>query len=88
VAAVHGRLRVRHASHPYRAPGDINFIIVRENNGGEYSALGGIGYEDTPEEVVILNRRSANRGNWRRTAHCSDRAVLNHRSKLVRCFRL
>jgi isocitrate/isopropylmalate dehydrogenase len=45
-----------------RAPGDIDFIIVRENNEGEYSALGGIGYEDTPEEVMMQTSLFTRRG--------------------------
>jgi tartrate dehydrogenase/decarboxylase / D-malate dehydrogenase len=35
-----------------RDPGDIDFIIVRENNEGEYSSIGGRLYEGTDFEVV------------------------------------
>jgi tartrate dehydrogenase/decarboxylase/D-malate dehydrogenase len=36
-----------------RKPGDIDFMIVRENTEGEYTNLGGIIYEGTEREVVI-----------------------------------
>ena len=35
-----------------RKPGDIDFYVVRENVEGEYSAIGGIENEGTPEETV------------------------------------
>lgn len=36
-----------------RAPGDIDFMIVRENNEGEYSEIGGRLYENTEEELAV-----------------------------------
>ena len=45
-----------------RVPGDIDFVVVRENNEGEYSASGGISFEDTAEEVVIQNSVFTRRG--------------------------
>lgn len=36
-----------------RAPGDIDFYIVRENTEGEYSSIGGRMFEGTDREVVI-----------------------------------
>ncbi len=36
-----------------RAPGDIDFYVVRENTEGEYSSIGGRMYEDTDREIVI-----------------------------------
>src|SRR5438270_692382 len=46
-------------------PGQIDFIIVRENNEGEYSNIGGRLYEGTEEEMVIqqtvFTRRGVNR---------------------------
>jgi tartrate dehydrogenase/decarboxylase/D-malate dehydrogenase len=35
-----------------RKPGDIDFYVVRENVEGEYSAIGGIENEGSPEETV------------------------------------
>jgi len=36
-----------------RTPGDIDYLVVRENTEGEYTALGGIMYEGTEREMVI-----------------------------------
>ncbi|WP_163574195.1 tartrate dehydrogenase [Halomonas faecis] len=36
-----------------RAPGDIDFYVVRENTEGEYSSVGGKMFEGTEREVVI-----------------------------------
>jgi len=36
-----------------RAPGDIDFIVVRENTEGEYSSVGGRVFEGTEREVVF-----------------------------------
>lgn len=36
-----------------RAPGDIDFYIVRENNEGEYSEVGGRMYAGTDQETVV-----------------------------------
>ena len=36
-----------------RAPGDIDYWVVRENNEGEYSEIGGRLYHGSPEEVVV-----------------------------------
>lgn len=35
-----------------RKPGDIDFLIVRENTEGEYSAVGGRAFEGTEREIV------------------------------------
>ena len=40
-------------SSPLKNPGKIDFYIVRENNEGEYSSIGGKLYEGTAEEMVI-----------------------------------
>jgi tartrate dehydrogenase/decarboxylase/D-malate dehydrogenase len=48
-----------------RKPGDIDFYVVRENNEGEYSSIGGTLYEGTEEEVCmqqsIFTRRGTDR---------------------------
>lgn len=36
-----------------RVPADIDFVIVRENNEGEYSEIGGRLYEGTPDELAV-----------------------------------
>ena len=48
-----------------KKPGDIDFYVVRENVEGEYSQVGGIQYEGTPQEVVtqlsLFTRRGTDR---------------------------
>lgn len=36
-----------------RAPGEIDFVVVRENTEGEYSRLGGRAFEGTERELVV-----------------------------------
>lgn len=36
-----------------RGPGDIDFLIVRENTEGEYSSIGGVMFEGTAREFVV-----------------------------------
>jgi len=36
-----------------RGPGDIDFFVVRENNEGEYSSVGGRLYEGTDQEMAV-----------------------------------
>lgn len=38
-----------------RGPEDIDFLVVRENNEGEYSNMGGRLYQGLPQEVVVQN---------------------------------
>ena len=55
-----------------RKPGDIDFVVVRENTEGEYSAIGGKIFPDTDPEVVmqetVMTRASAS------TASCDTRS--------------
>jgi tartrate dehydrogenase/decarboxylase / D-malate dehydrogenase len=48
-----------------RGPKDIDFLVVRENNEGEYSNMGGRLYTETPEEIVtqlnVFTRRGTER---------------------------
>ncbi len=36
-----------------RKPGDIDYLVVRENTEGEYTSLGGVMYEGTEREIVV-----------------------------------
>jgi tartrate dehydrogenase/decarboxylase / D-malate dehydrogenase len=38
-----------------RNPGDIDFVVIRENTEGEYSSCGGRVYSGFPHEIVIQN---------------------------------
>ena len=48
-----------------RKPGDIDYVVIRENTEGEYGGVGGRVYENTPNEVVmqqaIFSRRGTDR---------------------------
>jgi tartrate dehydrogenase/decarboxylase/D-malate dehydrogenase len=45
-----------------KKPGDIDFWVVRENNEGEYSSIGGRIYEGTEHEVVVQQSTFTRRG--------------------------
>jgi tartrate dehydrogenase/decarboxylase/D-malate dehydrogenase len=45
-----------------REPGDIDFIVVRENTEGEYSSIGGRSFEGTDREVVVQESLFTRRG--------------------------
>ena len=45
-----------------RSPGDIDFYVVRENNEGEYSSIGGRAYEGTDDEMVVQEAIFTRRG--------------------------
>jgi tartrate dehydrogenase/decarboxylase/D-malate dehydrogenase len=48
-----------------RAPGDIDMLIVRENSEGEYSNVGGLRGEGSPEEVCWQESRFSRKGTER-----------------------
>ena len=45
-----------------RAPADIDFVIVRENNEGEYSSIGGRIYAGTDDEIAMQESVFTRRG--------------------------
>jgi tartrate dehydrogenase/decarboxylase/D-malate dehydrogenase len=45
-----------------REPGDIDFIVVRENTEGEYSTMGGRSFEGTDLELVVQENIFTRRG--------------------------
>ena len=45
-----------------RKPGDIDFIVVRENTEGEYSSIGGRAFEGTEREVVMQQSTFSRKG--------------------------
>ncbi len=47
---------------PLRNPGTVDFYIVRENNEGEYSSVGGRLYEGTDQELVVQESIFTKRG--------------------------
>ena len=48
-----------------RKPGDIDYVVIRENTEGEYGGVGGRVFENTPNEIVmqqaIFSRRGTDR---------------------------
>ena len=46
----------------HRRPGDIDMLVIRENNEGEYSKVGGRLYEGTDDEVVMQEAVFTRRG--------------------------
>jgi len=47
---------------PLKNPGEIDFYVVRENNEGEYSSIGGRLYEGTEHELVVQESVFTRRG--------------------------
>ena len=45
-----------------RKPGDIDFVVVRENVEGEYSSIGGIQFAGTEQELVVQQSVFTRRG--------------------------
>lgn len=65
-----------------RQPGDIDYWVVRENNEGEYSEIGGRLYQGTDEEVVIQQNVFTRKGVDRVLKFAFEFARKNNR-KLV-----
>ena len=57
-----------------KKPGDIDFYVVRENVEGEYSAIGGIQYEGTEDEVVSQQSLFTRKGTDRILKYAFDLA--------------
>jgi tartrate dehydrogenase/decarboxylase/D-malate dehydrogenase len=48
-----------------KAPGSIDFVVVRENTEGEYAQIGGVLYRDTPNEVAVQSAMFTRHGTER-----------------------
>ena len=57
-----------------KQPGDIDFLVVRENVEGEYSAIGGIQYAGTDAELVVQQSVFTRRGVDRVLRYAFERA--------------
>src|SRR3972149_2592294 len=62
-----------------RGPADIDMLIVRENNEGEYSEIGGRLYRDTPEELAVQQSIFTRRGCDRVMRYAFERAMKRPR---------
>jgi len=66
-----------------RKPGDIDYLIVRENTEGEYTNLGGIMYEGTEREIVIQESVFSRHGADRVLKFAFDLAAARERRHLT-----
>ena len=66
-----------------RKPGDIDFLIVRENTEGEYTNLGGIMYAGTEREIVIQESVFSRHGSDRVLKFAFDLAAGRQRRHLT-----
>jgi len=66
-----------------REPGDIDYWIVRENNEGEYSSVGGRMFEGTDNEFAVQEAVFTRRGCDRVMRYAFDLAMTRDRKKLT-----
>jgi tartrate dehydrogenase/decarboxylase/D-malate dehydrogenase len=66
-----------------RGPGDIDFVIVRENTEGEYSNSGGILFEETEREVAIQETVMTSHGVDRTLRYAFELAQNRPRRRLT-----
>ena len=66
-----------------RKPGDIDYWIVRENNEGEYSSVGGRMYEGTDYEMAIQQAVFSKRGCDRVMRYAFELAATRQRNEVV-----
>jgi len=66
-----------------RKPGDIDFVVVRENTEGEYSSVGGRMYEGTDREVVFQESVFSRKGVDRIVKFAFDLARTRPRKKVT-----
>jgi len=66
-----------------RKPGDIDFLIVRENTEGEYTNLGGVMFEGTPREFVVQESVFSRHGSERALRYAFDLAMQRPRRTLT-----
>ncbi len=66
-----------------KKPGDINFYVVRENNEGEYSDVGGRLYPDTDDEIVMQQTIFTRKGVDRVLKYAFELAKTRDRKKLT-----
>jgi tartrate dehydrogenase/decarboxylase/D-malate dehydrogenase len=67
-----------------RKPGDIDYLVVRENTEGEYTSLGGVMYEGTEREIVIQESVFSRHGTDRVLRYAYELAESRARKQLTR----
>lgn len=66
-----------------RRPGEIDFLIVRENTEGEYTNLGGVMFAGTEREIVIQESVFSRHGTDRVLRYAFERAAARPRQHLT-----
>jgi tartrate dehydrogenase/decarboxylase/D-malate dehydrogenase len=66
-----------------RKPGDIDMLIVRENNEGEYSAIGGRQFEGTAHEMVVQQSIFTKFGTERIMRYAFEQAKLRPKTHVT-----
>jgi tartrate dehydrogenase/decarboxylase/D-malate dehydrogenase len=66
-----------------RKPGDIDFLIVRENTEGEYTNLGGVMYAGTEREIVVQESVFSRHGADRVLRYAFELAASRPRRQLT-----
>jgi tartrate dehydrogenase/decarboxylase/D-malate dehydrogenase len=66
-----------------KAPGDIDYYIVRENNEGEYSEIGGRLYQGTDEELAVQQTVFTRKGVDRVIRYAYDLALTRRHRRLA-----
>jgi tartrate dehydrogenase/decarboxylase/D-malate dehydrogenase len=66
-----------------REPGDIDFVVVRENSEGEYSDMGGRIHSGTPYEAAVQVNYFSRMGIYRTVRYAFELAVAEERGDVV-----
>ncbi|THU03791.1 tartrate dehydrogenase [Lampropedia puyangensis] len=66
-----------------RKPGDIDYLVVRENTEGEYTSLGGVMYAGTEREIVIQESVYSRHGTDRVLRYAYELAQSRERKQLT-----
>ena len=66
-----------------REPGDIDFWIVRENNEGEYSEIGGRMYQGTDQEIAVQQSIFSRKGTDRIMRYAFELAKKTGKTKVT-----
>jgi tartrate dehydrogenase/decarboxylase/D-malate dehydrogenase len=66
-----------------KQPGEIDFVVVRENTEGEYAQVGGVLYQGAPHEVAVQSAVFTRQGTERIIRFAFDLARKRNRKRLV-----
>jgi tartrate dehydrogenase/decarboxylase/D-malate dehydrogenase len=66
-----------------KQPGEIDFVVVRENTEGEYSQIGGLLYPGGPHEVAVQSAMFTRHGTERVIRFAFDLARRRNRKRLL-----